>query len=427
MAEAAFDGTQQMQFGQAEAYRSVQDINACRVVPPVRLAFYFYTVTIPFETVDLGIPFLELTMISFFILVGSLLFQPDLAFRRPPAAFWLFVIYVIVFAIPTLLGDVPVQEESDWQLKVLIHLVILAWVSFNIMKNHEVARNGLIIFAAACGLLAVMQITGLSSMSAEYESMTDRSTSFGFHPNNLARILALGMLAVVGLAYGTRRGLTHLKMAVPLVILIIGYAIIQTGSRGGLLALFAGLMVIVLGDGSARSRSRNIALVGAAVLLIGALMLTSEVTSSRFERAMDDGDLARRELIYPISWEMFLERPIVGWGGKSSEYELGARLGHPEEETKNPHNLYLYLLVATGLVGAVPMLAGLGLTFRAAWSTRTGPLGVVPLSMFVTVMVANISGLWQHNKMHWFVIALALSTVSVVRVARPGPEFNRPI
>ena len=415
-----------MQFGQAEADRSVQDIDVCRVVPPVRIAFYFYTATIPFETVDLGIPFLELTMISFFILVGSLLFQPDLAFRRPPAAFWLFVIYVIVFAIPTLLGDVPVQEESDWQLKVLIHLVVLAWVAFNIMKNHEVARNGLIIFAAACGLLAIMQITGLSSMSAEYESMTDRSTSFGFHPNNLARILALGMLAVVGLAYGTRRGLTHLKVAVPLVILIIGYAIIQTGSRGGLLALFAGLMVIVLGDGSARSRSRNIALVGAAVLLIGSLMLTSEVTTSRFERALDDGDLARRELIYPISWEMFLERPFVGWGGKSSEYELGARLGHPEEETKNPHNLYLYLLVATGLVGAVPMLAGLWLTLRGAWSTRAGPLGVVPLSMFVTVLVANISGLWQHNKMHWFVIALALSTVSVVRVGRPSPEFNRP-
>src|SRR5690606_41334463 len=94
MAEAAFDGTHQMQFSRAEANRSVQDINACRVVPPVRIAFYFYTATIPFETVDLGIPFLELTMISFFILVGSLLFQPDLAFRRPPAAFWLFVFYV---------------------------------------------------------------------------------------------------------------------------------------------------------------------------------------------------------------------------------------------------------------------------------------------------------------------------------------------
>jgi O-antigen ligase len=105
---------------------------------------------------------------------------------------------------------------------------------------------------------------------------------------------------------------------------------------------------------------------------------------------------------------MFLEKPLVGWGGKASEYELGARLGHPEEESKNPHNLILYLLVATGLVGAAPMLAGIGLALYAVWSTRTGGLGVLPLAMLVTVLVANMSGLWLHNKMHWFVIALGI-------------------
>jgi O-antigen ligase len=391
-------------------------MQACRVVPPVRAAFYFYAATIPFETIDLGIPVLELTMVSFFVLVGSLIFQPDLALRKPPAAFGLFVLYVIVFTIPTALGYTPVQEEAEWQLKVLIHLVIMGWVVFNIMKNQEVARTGLIVLGVACATLAALQVTGISETNAGYESTSDRTTSFGFHPNNLARILALGMLAIVGLAYGTRRGLKKLGLLVPAFILLIGYAIIQTGSRGGLLALFAGLMVIVLGDGSARSRARNAVLVGAAVLFIAGLALTSELTASRFEDALDDGDLARRELIYPMAWEMFLEKPLVGWGGKASEYELGARLGHPEEESKNPHNLILYLLVATGLVGAVPMLAGIGLALYAAWSTRTGGLGVLPLAMLVTVLVANMSGLWLHNKMHWFVIALALSTVSVVKV-----------
>jgi O-antigen ligase len=373
-----------------------------------------------FETIDLGIPVLELTMVSFFVLVGSLIFQPDLALRKPPVAFGLFVLYVIVFTIPTALGYTPVQEEAEWQLKVLIHLVIMGWVVFNIMKNQEVARTGLIVLGVACATLAALQVTGISETNAGYESTSDRTTSFGFHPNNLARILALGMLAIVGLAYGTRRGLKKLGLLVPAFILLIGYAIIQTGSRGGLLALFAGLMVIVLGDGSARSRARNAVLVGAAVLFIAGLAITSELTASRFENALDDGDLARRELIYPMAWEMFLEKPLVGWGGKASEYELGARLGHPEEESKNPHNLILYLLVATGLVGAVPMLAGIGLALYAAWSTRTGGLGVLPLAMLVTVLVANMSGLWLHNKMHWFVIALALSTVSVVR----GRQFR---
>ena len=61
------------------------------------------------------------------------------------------------------------------------------------------------------------------------------------------------------------------------------------------------------------------------------------------------------------------------------------------------------------------MLAGIALAVWAAWRSRHGPRGVLPLAMIITVVLANMSGLWLHNKMHWFVMAFALSSYTAVR------------
>ena len=63
-----------------------------KVVPIVRLAFYGYVASIPFETVNLGIP-VEITAISLGLLLLTLVFQPPLCLRKPPLAFVCFFIY----------------------------------------------------------------------------------------------------------------------------------------------------------------------------------------------------------------------------------------------------------------------------------------------------------------------------------------------
>jgi O-antigen ligase len=137
---------------------------------------------------------------------------------------------------------------------------------------------------------------------------------------------------------------------------------------------------------------------------------------ARFEETIEEGDVARRDRIYPTAFEMFVEKPLLGWGPISSTFELGMRLGHPEEETKNPHNLILFGLVSTGLLGSLPLFVGIAFSGLSAWKTRDGPHGILPLAMVAAVLVANMSGLWLFNKLHWLVMAYALA--SVYHVAR---------
>jgi O-antigen ligase len=271
-------------------------------------------------------------------------------------------------------------------------------------------------------LLSLLQVTGIASRAVEAEAAIVRVTAFGFHPNNLARILTLGMLALVGLTFGRGKSLLRPIFITWPFILLIAVALIQTGSRGGLIALAAGMMTLVLRRGTLMMKVLNG--VGLLVLLgiFFLVALQSDIMRARFEETLEEGDVARREQIYPTAWQMFQEKPLLGWGPISSTYELGMRLGHPEEETKNPHNLILFGLVSTGIVGSLPLFIGIGLAALSAWKTRHGPHGILPLAMFVAVIVANMSGLWLFNKLHWLVMAYALA--SFYHAARESSDLQ---
>ncbi|MFN2491855.1 MAG: O-antigen ligase family protein [Pyrinomonadaceae bacterium] len=374
----------------------------------IRLLFYGFVFLLPFETAGEG--WLEPTTIIGALLCLSTLFQPGLFLRWPPRGFWCFLVYLYLFVTISAMEPEQYRRLTILNVFLLIQLTVLCWIAYNVMRDGRVAEKAFLTFAGGCVLLAALQVTGIASRPVDADAAIIRMTALGFHPNNLARILMLGLLATIGLTYGRAKSLLRpLAISWPFIILI-GAALIQTGSRGGLLALVAGLMTLVLRRGTNSSKLLNAA---ALLLVVGFLFLAalqSDVMRARFEETVEEGDLARREQIYPAAWEMFQEKPLLGWGPITSTYELGTRLGHPDEETKNPHNLILFGLVSTGLIGSLPLFAGIALATLSAWKMRHGPQGILPLAMMVAVLIANMSGVWLFNKLHWLVMAYALAS-----------------
>ena len=366
-------------------------------LPAVRWIFYAFVFSLPFETVNSG--YLEPPTILGALLLMTTLLQPGLFLRWPPCAFWCFFVYLYFAAAIAPLEPAVYRGEVISKVFLLAQLTVLSWIAFSLMRDEGVARAALLTLVVACGLLSVLQVTGVAAQATDVGAKAERVTAFGFHPNNLARILTLGLLATVGMTYAWAKSFVKPRFLVWPLVVTIGVALVQTGSRGALLAVGCGLMIFVLGGRSLLTKLRNVF----AVLLIMAFFVWAgfqfESTRIRFEKTLEEGDLARREQIYPAAWEMFQERPLLGWGTIASTYELGWRLGHIDEDTKNPHNLILYGLVSTGLAA------------WAAWKSRRGPHGVLPLALVTAVLVANMSGLWLFNKLHWLVMAYAVASV----------------
>ena len=130
---------------------------------------------------------------------------------------------------------------------------------------------------------------------------------------------------------------------------------------------------------------------------------------SRIEATLDKGSLAKREAIFPEAWGMFVESPVIGWGPVNNMEELGTRVGEPDHPRRDTHNIFLELLTATGLLGAIPFLGGLLLCIRTAWSARSGPQGALPLALIIAVSVANIGANLLYAKLYWFILAYVLA------------------
>jgi O-antigen ligase len=198
----------------------------------------------------------------------------------------------------------------------------------------------------------------------------------------------------------------------------MGIAIVQTESRGGIIALATGLALFLVG-GTGSSRARNVAVVALGIGFLACASYLTEATRFRFQAALEGGDLANRERIYPSALQMALERPLLGWGPSNNNWELGLRIQQPREHPwKDPHNLILHALTATGLAGTIPLLLGIWLCFHAAWRARATAHGALPLALLSTLLVINLKGPWLQCKLHWLLLAYAMAAGSYVAIGR---------
>jgi O-antigen ligase len=289
---------------------------------------------------------------------------------------------------------------------MLVQLLALFWLCFGLVRYERIAMLGLRVFAGGCTALALVQLSGATRVAAGSREV--RYSVAGTGPNSAAAVMALGALTVVGLLY---RGVLPTRSRRLLgwgAFIILGIAIAQTGSRGALVALTAGLLTLLLARGSVLKKLHIILVVVFGLLALLWIVSRSESYTSRWEETLQTGSMAGRERIYPEAWQMFLERPLTGWGPANNIFELGVRTNH--RPTRDTHNLLLWILTEVGLLGTVPYCAGLWLCLRGAWKARRGSLGILPLCLAIALLIVNMGITWQFVKIHWFVLAFGAAS-----------------
>jgi O-antigen ligase len=227
-----------------------------------------------------------------------------------------------------------------------------------------------------------------------------RATGLYLDPNDCSSALILGMILTVGLFPPKFRVFW---------ILLVGFGIVLTLSRGGMLCWF--ITVITL------SLTRVIYLKHFMlwILGIGLLLFLGSgdmgdswnhlVDSNGFGRlegmidgsTVEDASALERKGVAQKGWEMFLERPIFGYGvGSTFDYSI-------THFTVSTHNMYLLHLAEYGALGIIILpLAIYSVIYRAHADTRK-----IGISFAVFVL---FSSLFCHTvlTMNFFLISFAL-------------------
>ncbi|MGH7427106.1 MAG: O-antigen ligase family protein [Candidatus Methylomirabilaceae bacterium] len=388
-----------------------------RAGPLLRWALYGFLFTLPFDAP--GTLPLELTTITGAVFLVATLLQPRLCYARRPAAFWWFMAYQYVFWIAYVVGGAEYTADAVRSSLFYIQGLLIFCACFNLMQDERITRKVLLTLLLATALLAVMIVLGIGKVM---ETESGRATVLGQNPNRAARALCVGVLIAVGLVFGRPKAALRPRWVAWPIAAFIGLAMIMGGSRGGLLALAFGLWAFSLAGNTLGTRIRNIVVALLAIGLATWGALRSPLMRERLQQAAA-GNLAKREQIFPVAFQMVKDQPLIGYG-PANHYVLAVRLGLPPRLhlSRDTHNLFLEVLTATGVLGATPFMIGLWLCCWSAWKARRGMEGILPVAQLAAILVGNMSGNYITLKLQWVLFAYALAswTYFTAKPARPS-------
>jgi O-antigen ligase len=382
---------------------------------------------IPVETVStLGSPGSSLTFVK---LLGPLLFALAIANREEcfgmlPLSFWLFGAYFGACALSELfLNPGPVDGLFRENQATMAQMLVLYLISANVLSDPEFRRTALRLYGWWVSIVAAAMLLG-SFDRGRFVDLEGRSTILGQDPNVAAGFFTLGALALAGdirLLDG-RRFLSGALSRLPAVAVLF-LAIIETGSRGCLLALGAGILGLAA-CGTRGTRARR-AVLGAAVVATLAVLVVRQfqqgtTAAARLTRTWTEGDTAGRDVIYDDAWAMFRERPLLGYGATNNFAALGKRLNFSVAGVfyRDTHNLLLAVLTEVGMIGALPFVAAFLGLIAISWRYGRRSGDGVPFAFMCAELAMNASITGYHQKLFWIALACAAACGLELKAAR---------
>jgi putative inorganic carbon (hco3(-)) transporter len=269
----------------------------------------------------------------------------------------------------------------------LFHLAQLVFTTKERFRQFE-------IFAAL--VLAYLSFTAIAFLVGARSLIFPQfilDENLGFHADRargpllqaVANGVSLNILGVIAWHAWRRRSLRGVRML--LLLSSVPIAILATMTRAVWLSFAATVVILIF-----FSRNRMLQIACAALFVAGGAVLVLAVTSSQFGGALSDrlterGPVDYRRAVYAGGWEMFLQRPLTGWGFHQMPAELPRHVSGYNEKLLYPHNTYLELSVELGL-------AGLGLYLWLMWELWRLGRGAVPASEHHGFLSADFHRLW---------------------------------
>jgi O-antigen ligase len=376
-------------------------------------AFYLMVFSFNFEMPDRG--GWEIPAMTSALFIATTPLDLRACYGRVPGALLWFGVFLWVYVASSLFNGWVVFGDVRHYFIVLVQAVLVGWASANLFSQPAVGTMALWCYVLSALARSVLPMIGVGRTSYVVWTGGERITAFGQNANFSAILLAVGLVTLLGLTYGRRGTSRLLRLAAWPIGGLIGAAIIETGSRGGLLTLAGGLLALLFtAGGNLKARVRNGLVTALAIGLVTYSAFTATVMRNRLEATAETGSMAGREQLWPSLVDMFFEKPFMGWGPINNQYEVAARTTDMAKEHRDAHNLLLELLTAEGLAGATPFLIGLGICVLAAWRGRASPYGIVPFALVALFLAANISTNLVAYKPFWWALALALASGQLV-------------
>jgi O-antigen ligase len=325
------------------------------------------------------VPFYEVDHVAFVLLVvavlaGALVHRTRLRIVTPASWPMLGLTFI---AIASVIGQ-PFDNRT-WSLlaaKFIVPFTLfhLAGLVFRRQRQLEQFEFFCLVVLAYLSFTAIAFLVDARSLIFPKFILDE---NLGYHADRargpllqaVANGVSLNLLGLLAVHAVLRKRLRGIKASALLSSLPL--AILATMTRAVWLSFAISMAVLIF-----LSRDRSLRRAGIAVALVGmiGLLITLSFDDERralVERLHESGPVEFRQAVYAGGWQMFLERPMAGWGINQMPAELAKHVSGYREKELYPHNTYLELLVEHGILG----LALYAWLMWELWKLRKSPPG----------------------------------------------------
>jgi O-antigen ligase len=338
------------------------------------------------------------------------------AFRHPlfkmVVAYWLFMLLTVPFA---LWAGLAFSTATFFIPGICLVLAILLCAPTR--QNLRLLQATMVFGATAYALYA--RIWG----SVLGEDRLEPGLGM-YDSNDMAAILAMSFPLAIGL-FLTERG--RVRWAAAAAALILGMVVLASGSRGGLLALGAGALVLALG---LKGWIRPAGLALMAVAVIG-LWNFSPTFSARIDSIINvEGDYnltdeTGRKAVWARGRGYIRENPLVGvgagnFGVREGLYFQQEYFGQRGGKWSAAHNAYVQAYADLGLIGGsifVALLIWGVIATLGLWRGVRGMAGLVHRPEYLAALCAFIASSVFLSHAYYFPL---LALLGIIAVARRG-------
>lgn len=307
--------------------------------------------------------------------------------------------FLFILIINSILYIGAVEDFYFINIKLLSLIILFWYLSYYFNLFPKLLWYSLLVFSLSCSICSILAMLGYGA-----EIINGRLLLFGENPNSTSVRMAISAIFLFYLIILNPYKYSFVRLFLIPFILSLFIVILESGSRGSVLSLLLGIFLI-FGFSKIKLVYKIIVIVtivfGLIYIFVRFIDIDQYAFFLRFTEAVENGSTGGRGVIWSDALGVFYDHPILGVGESGYVREMIKRYSY----YLDTHNMFIYLLVISGVLGTfLFLLFYLGLFRKALMSYRNKE--ILPVTFyFFTILIAFKTGGALTYVVLWYLLA----------------------
>jgi len=375
----------------------------------ITLALGTWNPLVPFQYEMEGQNGYDLSQIVSVLFIASLLFSPNVHLNKKNKVLIISGLFFLSVLLSTIINGASLMTASTMVFFVKFVLVLLFChlLSQLFTLSPRLIYLSAFIFSITCVILSF----GYSYGFLDQFLLVSKGRVFfwGENPNSTSARYGLAFLFILHFIIRNPLGFPKWRHLLWFALPAIMNLIMATGSRGSFLILLVSVL-IYLAYVPFRSKGYKLLLAFifpvALYFFIDYIARTNQEYSlfERLSESVEEGEDAGREKLNEEAIQIFLDNPLYGIGVQNFQDEMILRFN----ENRTVHNLYLYVLAISGIIGFTCFMWFLYYLVKSSYAIRRFSSFPLTLFLYIFLLAYKTGGILTYMLM-WYVFSIIIA------------------